>query len=125
MTLVFFYTVLFSLASVVSILLTGSRSFISGADMSLIKIVKLIFDWHFLLGAAFAFCARLLFILINNSLMKIPDLAQSSTTITALITSVGMIFVIAANYYFLGEKINTQQGVGAFFILLGVFIIVK
>jgi drug/metabolite transporter (DMT)-like permease len=57
--------------------------------------------------------------------MKIPDLANSSTTITGFITSIAMIFVIIANHYFLGEKINMQQGIGGFLILLGIFTILK
>lgn len=119
------YTIIFSIVTVISILLTGSRSFISGEEMTFVKIIKLLLDWHFILGAGFAFLARLTFIMINNSLLKIPDLAGSSTTITAFITSVAMIFVIIANYLFLGERISVTQGVGAFLILIGIFIIVK
>ena len=122
---VILYTILFSIVTVISILLTGSRSFISGQDLTPMKIFRLLIDWHFILGAGFAFLARLFFIFINNSLLKMPDLANSSTTITAFITSITMIFVIGANYYFLGEIINIQQGTGAFLILLGIFIITK
>jgi len=119
------YTIFFSVVTVVSIILTGSRSFITGAELSPMKIIRLLLDWHFILGAAFAFLARLFFILINNSLLKIPHLAGSSTTITAFITSVAMVFVIIANYYFLAERINVTQGIGAFFIILGILIITR
>lgn len=119
------YTLLFSLVTVVSILLTGSRSFISGSEMTPMSVAKMIFDWHFILGAGFAFAARLFFIMVNNSLLKIPELANSSTTITTFITSIAMVFVIIANYYFLGERINLTQGVGAFIILLGIFLITR
>lgn len=122
---VILYTVLFSIVTVISILLTGSRSFISGSTLTPWKILQMLLDWHFLLGASFAFLARLLFIMTNNSLLKIPSLANSSTTITMFITSVSMIFVIIANYLFLGERINTTQGIGAFIILLGVFLITR
>ncbi len=122
---VILYTILFSIVTVVSILLTGSRSFITGGEITPLRIVQMLFDWHFILGAGFAFLARLSFILINNSLLRIPDLAGSSTTVTALITSIAMIFVIAANVAFLGERINIQQGIGAFLILVGTFVIVR
>ncbi|MDD5464075.1 MAG: hypothetical protein PHP62_02920 [Candidatus Moranbacteria bacterium] len=122
---VILYTILFSLVTVISILLTGSRSFISGSNLTPMAIIKMLFDWHFLLGATFAFMARLLFIMINNSLLKIPELAGSSTTVTTFITSIAMVFVIIANYYFLGEKINTTQGVGVFVILFGIFLITR
>lgn len=122
---VIIYTLLFSLVTVVSILLTGSRSFISGGELTLSKILSMLIDWHFILGAGFAFLARLLFIMVNNSLLKIPELAGSSTTITMFITSIAMVFVIIANYYFLGERINATQGIGAFVIIFGIFLITR
>jgi len=124
MLAVIFWTILFSLATVISITLTGSRALISG-DFTLLRTIKMILDWHFIVGAGFAFLSRLFFIFINNALLKIPELAQSSTTITMFITSIAMVFVIIANYYFLGERINLTQGIGAFVILFGIFIITR
>lgn len=125
MPYVILYTILFSLVTVISILLTGSRSFINGSNLTPMGILKLILDWHFILGAGFAFMARLFFIMINNGLLKIPHLANSSTTITTFITSIALVFVIIANYYFLGEKINASQGVGIFIILFGIFLVTR
>ncbi|MEI7621705.1 MAG: hypothetical protein WCJ51_04175 [Candidatus Moraniibacteriota bacterium] len=125
MTYVILYTILFSLVTVISILLTGSRSFINGSNLTPMGILKMLIDWHFILGAGFAFLARLFFIMINNSLLKIPHLANTSTTITMFITSIAMIFVIIANYFFLGEKINLTQGAGAFVIILGILMITR
>ncbi|HCJ45633.1 MAG TPA: hypothetical protein DHV33_01820 [Candidatus Moranbacteria bacterium] len=124
MLAVIFWTILFSLATVISITLTGSRALISG-DFTLLRTIKMILDWHFIVGAGFAFLSRLFFIFINNALLKIPELAQSSTTITMFITSIAMVFVIIANYYFLGERISLTQGIGAFVILFGIFIITR
>ncbi|HEX8974730.1 MAG TPA: hypothetical protein VF817_04565 [Patescibacteria group bacterium] len=125
MAYVILYTILFSLATVISILLTGSRSFISGSNLTPSSILQMIFSWHFILGAGFAFFARLLFIMTNNALLKIPSLAGSSTTITMFITSVSMIFVVAANYLFLNERMGMSQGIGAGIILVGIFIIMR
>jgi len=124
MLAVIFWTILFSIATVISITLTGSRTLISG-DFTLPKIVTMIFDWRFIVGASFAFLARLFFILVNNSLLKIPHLAQNSTSITMFVTSIAIVFVLIANYYFLGELINITQGIGAFIILFGIFIITR
>lgn len=118
------WTILFSLVTVISIILTGSRTIVSG-QIDFPRMLRIIFDWHFIVGAGFAFLARLFFIMVNNSLYKIPHLENSSTTITAFITSIAMVFVIIANYYFLGEKINLTQGIGAFVILFGIFLIAK
>ena len=125
MSYVILYTVLFSFVTVISILLTGSRSFINGSDLTPLGILKMLFDWHFILGASFAFMARLFFIMVNNSLLKIPNLANTSTTITMFITSIALVFVIIANYYFLGERINLTQGVGAFVIIIGILLITR
>jgi drug/metabolite transporter (DMT)-like permease len=122
MLAVVLWTAIFSLVTVTSIILTGSRSLIDG-DINFIRLLHILIDWRFLLGASFAFIARLSFIMINNALLKIPDLAASSTTITTFITSIAMVFVIIANYYFLGERISLTQGVGAFVILIGIFLI--
>lgn len=125
MAYVILYTILFSVVTVISILLTGSRSFLTGTELTPLKIIRMLLDWHFILGAGFAFMARLFFIMVNNSLLKIPHLAISSTTITTLITSVALVFVIIANHYFLGERINITQGIGAFIILVGIFVITR
>ena len=120
---VILYTILFSIVTVISILLTGSRSFITGAELTPMKLISMLIDWHFILGASFAFLARLFFILINNSLLKIPSLAESSTTVTMFITTITMVFVIVANYYFLGERITIPQSIGALVIIFGIIII--
>jgi drug/metabolite transporter (DMT)-like permease len=117
-------TILFSITTVLSILLLGSRQII-GLEMNFSNILKIIFGWQFLLGAFFAFFSRLLFMMINSTLFKMPNLSESSTTITTLITSISLIFVMLANYYFLNEKISTLQGVGAFVIIVGIFLITK
>ncbi len=63
--------------------------------------------------------------LINSNLLKYPNLAQNSTTITALITSVVFIFVIIGNYIFLRERIGPRQWLGALLIMIGVTLVIK
>lgn len=124
MPLVILWIFLFCIATVVSITLTGSRSLISG-DLTFPKVIHMMLDWRFILAASFAFLARLLFILVNNALLKIPHLAQGSTTITMFVTSIAIVFVILANYYFLGERISLTQGIGAGIILFGILVITR
>ncbi|PIZ00271.1 hypothetical protein COY62_03435 [bacterium (Candidatus Howlettbacteria) CG_4_10_14_0_8_um_filter_40_9] len=119
-----FLTTIFSITTVISILLLGSRSILDG-DMHFFRIIEILLSWQFLLGAFFAFFSRLTFMLINSALYKIPELSSSSTTITTLITTVSLIFVIIANYFFLHERINSTQAVGALVIFLGIFLITK
>lgn len=117
-------TILFSITTVISILLLGSRAIIGG-DMNLVRVIQILFSWQFILGAVFAFGSRLIFMLINSAIYKIPALSGSSTTVTTLITTVSLIFVIIANYFFLHERINFLQGVGAVVIMFGIFLITK
>ena len=117
-------TIIFSITTVVSILLLGSRSIISG-DMSFVRIVQILFSWQFIVGAIFAFASRMVFMLINSALYKIPTLSASSTTVTTLITTISLVFVIIANYFFLHERINFVQGIGAVVILFGIFLITR
>jgi drug/metabolite transporter (DMT)-like permease len=117
-------TALFSLSTVVSILLLGSRSIVGG-DMTGARIVHILLSWQFILGAVFAFAARLFFLMINNVLFKIPHLSASSTTVTTLISNVALLFVIAANYLFLDERLSPVQGIGSALILLGVFLVAR
>lgn len=118
------YALLFSLATVASILLLGSREIIGGV-MTPVRIIQVIFTWQFILGAFMAFVARLLFMLINNALYRMPEFSDSSTTITTLITTVALIFVIIANFYFLDEKITCIQGIGAATIFFGIFLVTR
>lgn len=117
-------TILFSISTVVSILLLGDRSLLSGS-MTPLRIVHILLTWQFIFGAIFAFISRLLFLIINSTLYKIPEFSNVSTTITTLITTIALIFVIIANYIFLHEKINFAQGVGAIVIIFGIFLITK
>jgi drug/metabolite transporter (DMT)-like permease len=117
-------TLAFSITSAVSIVLIGGRGII-GVDMNVVNILKIVFSWQFILGACFAFLSRLLFLMINSAVYKIPEMSISSTTITMFITSIATIFVIAANYYFLGERLNFSQGVGAAIIFAGTLVIMR
>jgi len=117
-------TILFSVSTVISILLLGSRAIIGG-DMTPVRVIQILFSWQFIVGAIFAFGSRMIFMLINSALYKMPSLSSSSTTITTLITTVSLIFVIIANYFFLDEKISLIQGFGALVILVGIFLITK
>jgi drug/metabolite transporter (DMT)-like permease len=69
--------------------------------------------------------SRISFIFLNNNLLKIPRLASISTTLTTFITLLSLIFIVLANYYFLGEKLNQQQIIGAGIILIGVSLMLK
>ena len=117
-------TILFSLTTVASITIIGSRELIGG-EIGMARLVRIILDWRFIIGAVFAFASRIIFLLINSALYKIPHLSGASTTLTVFVTSIATVFVIVANYFFLGEKINIVQGIGVTLILLGTFIVVR
>lgn len=125
MQLVIFWTFLFSAATAISIVLLGNRDLISGNLFSLKSIINLIFNWRFIISMICALGARFAFIMTNNSLLKIPHLAESSTTITTFITMFSLIMIVIANIIFLKEKMQIEQGIGAFIILFGIWMMLK
>jgi len=125
MTLVFFWAIVFSISTAVSITLLGDRSLISGNLFEAKNIIRLVTHYKFFLAVIFAVFARFSFIFINNSLLKVERLAGSSTTVTAFICAMSFIFVVVTNYIFLHERLSIQQGVGSILILAGVWMLLK
>ena len=125
MALGIFWLLAFCITNTLSIVLLGDRSLISGNLLNLDNIVRLILNWKFILAMFFAVTTRISFIMLNNSLLKIPRLAVASTSVSTFATLLSLIFILVANYYFLNERLNTQQAVGAFIVLIGVTIMVK
>ena len=122
---VILWTIIYSVATAISITLLGDRDLISGNLLELKKIISLITNWQFIVSMVFALIARISFIMTNNSLLKIPKLANASTTITTFITLICLIFVVIANYIFLREKMSIQNIVGAVVIMIGVWIMLR
>lgn len=115
--------VVFSTVTAISIALLGDRSLISGNLLEVKTILRLAFHWKFILSMSLAVTARMTFILINSSLLKISALAQNSTTITAFITALSYVFIILINYLFLKERLSWQQGVGSLMVVSGIWVI--
>ena len=122
---VFLWTAMFSVATAVSIVLLGQRDLISGNLLEMKKLVNLFTNWKFIISMVFAVFARMAFMMTNNALLKIPKLAEASTTITTFITLFALILVVIANIVFLNEKIGVPQGVGAFLIMIGIMIMLR
>ena len=118
------WSVIFSLVTAASIVLLGSRDFIDG-PMTPFRMVHIIFDWRFIVGAILAFGARLLFVMTNNAIAKIPYLTDSSTTITALVNLSAILVIVFANYFFLHERLSTLQVLGAILVFTGVFLVTR
>ncbi len=122
---VIFWTLIYSIATAVSIVLLGQRELISGNLFELKRFFLFLINWRFIISMAFALVARMAFVMTNNSLLKIPALANSSTTITTFITLFCLILVVIANIIFLKEKINITQGLGATLIMIGIWVMLK
>jgi drug/metabolite transporter (DMT)-like permease len=116
------WAALFSVTTAISIVMLGNRDLIGG-QINLVRLLHILIDWRFIVGAIFAFGSRMLFIMTNNALLKVPHLSGSATTITTLINSVSILLVIVVNYFVLKEKLSIQQGLGAFLILFGIYLV--
>ena len=125
LALTFALVIVYCLSTAFSIVLLGDRSLISGNLYELKNIILLVFNWKFILSMSLAVLSRVSFILINNTLLKIPYLAGISTTLSVFITLTSIIFILLANHFFLNETLNLKQAIGAFIILTGIFIMLN
>ncbi len=123
--IIIFWTLVYCFSTAFSIVLMGDRNLISGNLMNPEAIIKLLFNWKFILAMALAIFSRISFILLNNSFLKVPRLAAISTTLTTFVTLISIIFIVLANSFFLHEKLNTQQMIGGIIMLVGVSLMIK
>ena len=119
---VFFWVLVFNLASVISITLLGVRSYLDqGAGRG--EFLRLLFNWRFVIAMGAAALARLSFIYINLSLYALPAFEKNATTIATALAATVFIPVVIANIYFLGERLSTTDTVGFILIMSGVYLL--
>lgn len=123
--LAFLLVIVYCLATASSIVLLGDRNLISGNLFEVKNMLLLIFNWKFILSMSLAIVSRISFILINNTILKIPYLAGIATTLSVFITLSSLIFILIANRFFLNESLNLKQAIGAFIVLSGIFIMLN
>jgi len=116
---------LYCVCTASSIVLLGDKHLLSGNIFSAAAIIKLIFNWRFMLSMTLAILARLSFTAINSLLLKIPHLSASATTISVFISLISVLFILAANYFVLKETISFKQCIGAFAVLTGVYVMLS
>jgi drug/metabolite transporter (DMT)-like permease len=122
--LIAFWTFIYGVVVAASIIFIGSPSKVLGS-LSLKTLLLLLLDWRFLLGGFLALGARFIFIIINNLASKHANLSHAHLSITAIATTVSIVFVIIANHIFLNEKLAPIQIVGVCVIMLGVFLVFR
>ena len=125
MLLIICWILIYCIANTLSIVLIGDRSLISGNLLNIENFLHLIFNWKFILAMFFAVVCRISFVMLNNALLKIPKFSGASTTITTFATLLSLVFVLLANYFFLSEKLNLNQAIGAFVVIVGITIMFR
>ena len=122
---IIFLILVYCLSTTISIVIVGDRSLISGNLFKNHALINLLFNCKFIVAMCFAILSRISFVLLNNSFLQVPRLASISSTLTTFVTLLSLAFVVFANFFFLNEKLNTQQLIGAVIILVGIIVIVK
>lgn len=120
-----FFCVAFCLATAASITLVGDRSLLGGKSWGPREIFALLTDWRFVASMALAVTARGFFIATNVALLRNERLAPAATTVTAFVTASAYLFVVAANWLFLGEALTARQMVGAAIIMAGILVMTR
>lgn len=121
----FFWTLLYCICNAASIFLLGDKNLIKGNLNNLESLFRILLNWKFSAAMLFAILARLSFVMINNGLLKNAKFENSSTTLTTFISLVSLVFIVVANYFFLGEMLSTKQVIGAAILLTGLFIMLN
>lgn len=124
MQTILLFIFLYGVFSAASVVITGDRRLISG-NLTGNDFFRMILDWRFILAMILAVGSRFTFIFINNTLLKIPNLAKNSTTITTFVTASSYVFIIAANFIFLQERLTLQQTLGAGLVLAGIIVMMS
>lgn len=120
-----FWTLMFAFASAISITLLGQRDLISGNLFTQKQILALLFNWKFILSMILALTSRFCFVMINNSFLKLPKYANSSTTLTTFISLFYLVVVVVTNYIFLKERFSFTNLLGAAIIVIGIFVMLR
>jgi drug/metabolite transporter (DMT)-like permease len=123
--LLIFLVVIHCLSTCFSIVLLGNKGLMGGNLFKPSNILLLIINWRFILAMTLAVMARVSFMLINSTLLKVPSLAPVATTVTVFITTLSILFILVANHFILNETLSIRQGVGAVVLVTGIFIILS
>ncbi len=116
------FTILYCLTTAFSIALLGNKNLIQGNLFQISNIITLITNWRFICSMFLAVISRLSFVLINNTLIKIPYLSGAATTVSVFITLISLVFILIVNRYYLQEMLNLKQCIGALIVMTGIFI---
>lgn len=121
MTSLLLWVIIYCLTASYSIVLLGDRALISGNLLNFRAIFNLILHWKFFAAMFLAVFSRMSFVMVNNALLKIPEIANTSTTVTTFILTISYVFVIVVNSIHLKERLSLSQGFGAALVVAGIF----
>jgi len=121
----FLFTLLYCFSTAFSIALLGSKHLIQANLSQMSNVLGLLTSWRFIASMSLAVVSRLAFVLINNTLIKIPYLQPAATTLSVFITLISLVFIIIVNRYYLNELLSLKQGIGAFVVMTGVFMMLQ
>jgi len=117
--------IVFCITTAASITLLGDRALLSDNLLTPRGFIAFLFHWRFILSMTCALISRFAFVFINHSLVAHPTLGPISTTVTSFITASAYVFIVFSNWYFLGERLDLQQSLGAGLIFLGIVVLIK
>jgi len=100
-----------------SILYLGYVSRFFG-QINLSNLLSVVLNQYFIIGAILAFASRLIFAVIDTTIAK-NGFADSSTSITFLISLSTIISVLIINNVYLQEKLSSIQIIGVVVMFIG------
>ncbi len=112
----------YGIFNAVSIALTGNRALLAGNFFTPRGLLALVTNWRFVLAMLLAVCTRFVFVWMNRSVVFLPGLASSATTVTALVTALSYPVILGVNAVMLGERFSGSQLVGTGLIMTGIYL---
>jgi drug/metabolite transporter (DMT)-like permease len=116
------YSIVFAAVNAISVALTGHRGLVTGDRSTAHGMFAFLFNWRFITAMALALTARMLFVAINNVILSMPNLANSATSLTALITASSFPVILAVNALMLNERLTFRLWAGTALIMIGIFL---
>ena len=114
---ILFWAIIYNIMGALSILYLGYVSRFFG-QINLSNLLSVVLNQYFIIGAILAFASRLIFAVIDTTIAK-NGFADSSTSITFLISLSTIISVLIINNVYLQEKLSSIQIIGVVVMFIG------
>ena len=85
-------------------------------NVTVSNLVKMTFDWRFILGIGLGFAMRYVFVAFIN-------IYKGNATVAFFVSTITIVAAIITNYWWLGNTVKGTQWIGSALIIAGIVMI--